>query len=190
MENSTVVLKNTTMNPGPLGLIGFGLATILLNLHNSGLFGLDSAIIAMGIFVGGIAQVIVGIMEWKKSNLFGMMAFSSYGFFWLTLAFLLMLPKMGLADAPTNIAMGYYLSVWALFTIGLTVAAWKISFSMGFLFTTVVLLFVLLAIADFTGSSTIKTIAGIEGIICGLTAVYLAMAQLYEDVFGKKILPY
>jgi succinate-acetate transporter protein len=69
-------------NPAPLGLLGFGLTTVLLNLHNAGIFDLNSMILAMGLAYGGLAQIIVGIMEFKKGNTFGMVAFSSYGL-WL-----------------------------------------------------------------------------------------------------------
>ena len=55
-------------NPAPLGLLGFGLTTVLLNLHNAGLFPLDTMILAMGLAYGGLAQVIVGTMEFRKGN--------------------------------------------------------------------------------------------------------------------------
>lgn len=190
MENiQTIINKDTTANPGPLGLVGFGLTTILLNLHNAGLFEMDAMILSVGIFMGGITQVIVGTMEWKKNNIFGMMAFTSYGIFWLTLVFLLMLPKMGLAAAPSPTAMGYYLSVWCVLSVGFLVATFKISKAMSLLFSTVVLLFALLATANFTGSHLILTIAGIEGVICGSIAIYIAMAQLFEIVYGRQLLP-
>ena len=86
-------IKDTTSNPAPLGLLGFGMTTVLLNIHNAGFYPLNTMILAMGIFYGGIAQVIAGIMEWKKGNTFGTTAFTSYGLFWLTLVALLMLPK-------------------------------------------------------------------------------------------------
>ncbi len=79
-SNETVTkLLDTNANPAPLGLMGFGLTTILLNIHNAGFFGLSSMILAMGIFYGGIAQVIAGIMEYRKNNTFGTLAFTSYG---------------------------------------------------------------------------------------------------------------
>ncbi len=82
-------------NPAPLGLLGFGLTTVLLNLHNAGVFNpLDTMILAMGIAFGGLAQIIVGIMEYKKGNTFGTVAFSAYGFFWWSLVLLLVLPKL------------------------------------------------------------------------------------------------
>jgi len=76
-------VKDATANPAPLGLLGFGMTTVLLNIHNTGYYGLGAMILAMGIFYGGVAQIIAGIMEWKKGNTFGMTAFTSYGLFWM-----------------------------------------------------------------------------------------------------------
>ena len=117
------------------------------------------------------------------------MAFTSYGIFWLTLVFLLILPKMGLGTAPTPIAMGYFLTVWGILSLGFFVATLKLGRALAILFATVVILFALLAIANFTGNHMIHTIAGIEGVICGSIAVYIAMAQLFETVYGRQILP-
>jgi len=190
MENiSTISVKDNTTNPGPLGLSAFALSTILLNLHNAGLFALDTMILSMGIFFGGLTQIIVGILESKKDNMFGTMAFTSYGAFWLTLVLLIILPKTGFGSASTPVAMGWYLTIWGIFSLGLFIATFKMNRAMQILFATVVLLFALLAIANFTGSHLIHTIAGIEGVICGATALYIAMAQLYENVFQRQILP-
>ena len=81
MDQSTIAIKDSTANPAPLGLLAFGMTTILLNLHNAGFYELNSMILGMGIFYGGIAQVIAGILEAKKNNTFGLTAFTSYGFF-------------------------------------------------------------------------------------------------------------
>src|SRR5512136_1783598 len=91
-------------NPAPLGLMGFGMTTILLNLHNLGLFNLNSMILAMGIFYGGVAQVIAGIMEFRKGNTFGTTAFTSYGLFWLSLVFLIVFPMGTPEFAPDSTA--------------------------------------------------------------------------------------
>ena len=189
MEQNVFIAKDVTTNPAPLGLTGFGLTTMLLNLHNAGLFGLDTMIMGMGIMMGGLMQILVGMLEWKKNNMFGMMAFSSYGAFWISLVFIWIFPKMGLGEAPSATAMGYYLTVWGIFTLGLWVATFKMTKTMVFLFGTVVVLFVLLAIANFTGSHLIHTIAGIEGVICGATALYIAIGTLLVEVYGKQILP-
>lgn len=188
-EYSLVEIKDITGNPAPLGLMGFGMTTVLLNLHNMGLFGLGSMILAMGLCYGGLAQIIAGIMEWKKGNTFATTAFISYGFFWISLVVLLVLPKLDLASAPENKAMIAYLVMWGIFTLFLFVATLKLSKSLQVIFASLSVLFFLLAISDATGSQTIKTIAGYEGIFCGLSAIYTALAQVINETYKKTILP-
>src|SRR5512136_1698614 len=140
-----IAICDNTSNPAPLGLFAFGLTTLLLNLHNAGYYPLDSMILAMGIFYGGIAQVIVGIMEWKKRNTFGTLAFSSYGLFWLTLVGLIVMPKLGWAEKPGEPAMIAYLVVWGIFTGLLLIGTFKLNRALQFVFASLTLLFFMLA---------------------------------------------
>ena len=185
------MIKDTTANPGPLGLVAFGLTTVLLNLHNSGLYGLAPMILAMGIFYGGIAQIIAGVMEWKKGNTFGTVAFTSYGLFWLTLVGLLVMPKIGWWDAPkdNNAAMIAYFIMWGIFTLIMFIGTLKLNGALQFIFGSLTVLFFLLAIRDITGNPVIAMITGIEGVICGLSAVYAGLAQVLNEVYGKDLLP-
>ena len=184
-------IKNldVTGNPAPLGLLGFGMTTVLLNLHNAGFFALGSMILAMGIFYGGLAQVIAGIQEWKKNNTFGATAFTSYGFFWLSLVALLVLPKMGLADATDKTAMAAYLAMWGIFTAVMFIGTLKTNRALQFVFGSLTILFFLLAIGDITGNSTITVIAGYEGILCGLSAIYAGLAQVLNEMYKKVVAP-
>jgi succinate-acetate transporter protein len=185
-SNQTVVTKvDFTANPAPLGLLGFGMTTVLLNLHNAGFFGMSSMILAMGIFYGGIAQIIAGIMEWKKGNTFGTTAFTSYGLFWLTLVGLLVIPKGAWGDPAGSIAMGAYLFMWGLFTAVMFIGTLKINPRLQFVFGSLALLFFLLALGDWTGNAVITQIAGYEGIICGFSAIYAGLAQVLEELSGK-----
>lgn len=190
MENKNIVTyTELTANPAPLGLMGFGMTTVLLNIHNAGFFELDAMILAMGIFFGGLAQVIAGIMEFKKNNTFGTTAFTSYGFFWMALVGLNILPEMGYGTPAGTLSMAAFLFMWGLFTFFMFIATLKISKALQVVFGTLALLFFLLAIGNFTGSALILTIAGYEGIICGFTAIYAAMAQVINESYGKEILP-
>ncbi len=182
-------IRDTTSNPAPLGLMGFGMTTVLLNMHNAGWFGLGSMILAMGLFYGGIAQIIAGIMEWKKGNTFGTTAFTSYGLFWLTLVFLLLMPKYGWWDGPENNALIAYFFMWGLFTFYMFIGTLKLNRILQIVFLTLTILFWLLAIRDYTGSATIAMITGYEGIFCGFTAIYAACAQVLNEVYGKTVLP-
>ena len=188
-SETSLQIKDTTANPAPLGLLAFGMTTTLLNLHNAGLFALGTMILAMGIFYGGLAQVIAGIMEWKKNNTFGTTAFLSYGFFWLTLVGLLVLPKLGWGITPETPAMVAYLVMWGIFTGVMFFATLKINGALQFIFGSLTVLFFLLAIGDGTGNATITKIAGFEGIICGLSAVYTGLAQVLNEVYDRTILP-
>ena len=183
-----VIQKDMTANPAPLGLLGFGMTTVLLNLHNIGLFDLGSMILAMGIFYGGMAQIIAGLMEYKKGNTFATTAFISYGFFWLSLVALILMPKLGMGTAPENSAMVAYLIMWGIFTGGLFIATFKLSKSLRFIFGSLTLLFFLLALGDATHSEMIKHIAGYEGIICGVSAIYAGLAQVINEVYERDVL--
>lgn len=176
-------------NPAPLGLLGFGMTTILLNLHNAGILPLSLVIVAMGIALGGVAQVIAGILEFKQGNTFGGTAFTAYGLFWLSLVGIWLMP----ADYPHLTAsktdMGFYLLLWGIFTFFMTIGTLKGALIGKLVFGSLALLFILLAVADFTNSSVILTIAGVEGIICGSLAMYEAVAKIVNEQLGKKVLP-
>jgi succinate-acetate transporter protein len=189
MHLGPVDIKDTTSNPAPLGLMGFGMTTVLLNMHNAGWFGLGTMILAMGIFYGGIAQIIAGIMEWKKGNTFGTTAFTSYGLFWLTLVFLLLMPNYEWWDGPENNALIAYFFMWGLFTFYMFIGTLRLNRALQVVFLSLTVLFWLLAIRDYTGSAAIATITGYEGIFCGFTAIYAACAQVLNEVYGRTVLP-
>lgn len=177
----TVTVKDCCANPAPLGLMGFGMTTILLNIHNAGIIELSAMILSMGIAYGGIAQVIAGIMKFRKNNTFGATAFSSYGLFWISLVFIWWNP-FG-AKGADALSMGFYLLMWGIFTLFMFIATLKLTNQLKAIFGTLTLLFFLLALGDFTGSAAVTTIAGWEGIICGATAIYSAMHQVIKEVY-------
>ncbi|WP_299686589.1 acetate uptake transporter [uncultured Vibrio sp.] len=175
-------------NPAPLGLMGFGMTTILLNIHNAGFFPIDSMILAMGIFYGGLGQVIVGMMCFKRGDTFGTTAFTSYGLFWLSLVGLMVMPNMGLPASPTSFT-GWYLLLWGIFTGFMFIGSLCYPVAKQVVFGSLTILFFLLAARDFTGSQLIGTIAGFEGIFCGASAIYFAMAQVINNEYGRTVLP-
>lgn len=176
MSETNVSLKDNFANPAPLGLMGFGMTTVLLNIHNAGYYKLSTMILAMGICYGGLAQIIAGIMEWKKNNTFGTTAFTSYGLFWLSFVGLLIMPKMGLGEAADKAGIIAYLVMWGIFTSLMFIGTLKATRALQFVFGSLAVLFFLLAIGDATENEAIKTFTGFEGIICGLSAIYTAIA--------------
>ena len=190
MNESLTQIKDTTGNPAPLGLLGFGMTTVLLNLHNAGFYELNSMVLAMGICYGGAAQIIAGAMEWKKGNTFATTAFVSYGLFWLSLVTLIVLAKLGWSVPSDEKSMAAYLAMWGLFTAVMFVGTLRLNRALQVVFASLTVLFFLLAIGDFTAASAgFKHATGYEGIFCGFSAIYAGLAQVLNELFGKTLLP-
>jgi uncharacterized protein len=193
-EKINMSITQKLANPAPLGLLGFGMTTVLLNLHNAGIFPLDTMILAMGIAFGGLAQIVVGIMEYKKGNTFGTVAFSSYGFFWWSLVLLLVLPRLtfivpGFA-APNETSMAAYFFMWGLFTFVMFFGTLKANRALQFVFGSLFILFFMLMTRELLGNPVwFNNITGVEGVICGFSAVYLGLAEVVNEAHNKTILP-
>lgn len=189
MSESKII--DTTGNPAPLGLLAFGMTTILLNLHNAGFFPFDSMILGMGFFFGGMAQIIAGMMEWKKGNTFATTAFISYGAFWLVLVGLIVLPKtdLGIAGPAKDAGMATFLALWGVFTLVMFRATFYLNRALQYVFGTLALLFFMLALGDISGIASITVMAGFEGVICGSIAMYAGLAQVMNEVAGKEVWP-
>ena len=136
-------------NPAPLGLLGFGMTTLLLNLHNAGLIELSIVIVAMGFALGGAAQIIAGLMEFRQNNTFGATAFTAYGFFWWSLILIWIKPFPGIAPADLT-SMGWYLLIWGVFTLQMFVATLKLNKGLQVVFLSLTALFFLLSAGDTT----------------------------------------
>ncbi|MGI5992053.1 MAG: acetate uptake transporter [Methanosarcina sp.] len=193
MSIRDIKITDLSANPAPLGLMGFGMTTVLLNIHNAGFYPMNAMILSMGFFYGGLAQIIAGIMEWKKGNTFGTTAFTSYGFFWLTLVGIVLLPQSenhaGLVTESFPFAA--YLFMWGVFTLFMFVGTLKGSKALSVVFLALAVLFFLLAAGNYLGSAGagILTIAGYEGIFTGLAAIYTALGQVLNEAYGRKIVP-
>lgn len=185
-------MEKKQANVAPLGLLGFGMTTILLNIHNLGFFPISSVIIAMGIFYGGMAQIIAGIISYNQGKTFAGTAFTSYGFFWFSLIAIWLFPNSDfeMGSATPASFFGCYLVLWGVFTAFMWWGTWGGSKVQQFVFLSLTILFFVLALGKFLNSEIINEVAGAIGVICGSSAFYLAIAELLEEVKNKRVLPY
>ncbi len=172
-------------NPAVVGLAGFGLTTLLLQLHNLGLIGYGP-VLAMGIIFGGLAQFIAGFMEQKMGNNFGFAAFTAYGAFWIGLCIIWILNHMNVY-ASSPIEVGYFLLAWTLFTTIMWIGAWFVHAAMAWTFTTLLIGFILLVVGHFV-NPIYNIIAACVLIVCALLAWYMMAAIIINQVAGKEIL--
>lgn len=173
-------------NPAVVGLAGFGLTTLLLQLHNIGLVGIGP-VLAMGLIFGGLAQFIAGFMEQKVGNNFGFSAFTAYGSFWIGLAIIWLLNHFNVYPVSAS-DMGYYLLAWALFSGILLAASFYVHKAMAITFILLEIGFIFLIIGHF-GYPKMNVVAGYELILCALSAWYMMAAIIINDLAGKVVLP-
>ncbi|MDR1041636.1 MAG: acetate uptake transporter [Deltaproteobacteria bacterium] len=178
-------------NPTPLGLVTFGLSTLLLSFANAGLYdGGGSLILGQALFVGGLVQLLSGLMEFVKGNTFGSVVFSSFGGFWITVGALGYLPKIGLSNPVSSGEAGTFMLLWGIYVFLLLTGIYKGLKALTLVVSTLSLLLIVLAIANYTGSAGITKLAGWIGVVCGGAALYLGCAITLDVTNGKKVLPY
>jgi uncharacterized protein len=181
--------KHTPANPAPLGFIAVGLTIVILGFYLMGFNGLNNILLTLGLVYGGITLVIVSAMEYKNGNTFGTVAFGLYGIFWISDALIMIFAKLGWAAIPDATAYAIFYLIWGLFTFGIFIGTLKLSRLLQFFFLTLALLFFVLTAAELTGILTITLIAGIVGIFCGASGVYIGLAEVLNELYGRKVFP-
>ena len=192
LKGKAVTVTETIANPAPLGLAAFGLTTLLLNVVNAKIINASDIgmVLPVGLFYGGLAQLLAGMWEFKKNNTFGATAFTSFGAFWLAFAVMKILQING--ALPATSAEGgitVFLVGWGIFTTYMFVGTMRISVSLMVVFASLAILFYLLALGDHTGNTTIQKIAGYEGLWTAGTALYASFAQIVNETWGEYLMP-
>ena len=181
-----------TANPAPLGLIGFGLTTVLLSSINAGLLPAagEPVVIPLAMAFGGTAQIIAGIMEFRTGNVFGATAFTSYSAFWWWFALLILLGNNKLLDlSGATPAIGLCLLLWGVFTFGLWISTFRLSRLVFLIFLTLWIAFFLLGGGAVLGNPTLHMLGGWVGLICGALAMYGSFALVANATYGREIAP-
>jgi len=178
-------------DPAGLGLAAFALTTFLLSLVNAGILPKDTEpmVLAVALTFGGLAQLLAGMWEFRKGNVFGATVFSAYGAFWLSFWAYLTFFAEGIPKEHHGVAAGWYLIAWALFTVLMLVAALRTTAVLATLFAVVAVVFVLLALGAFGFGSALTTMGGILGLVAAGLAFYLCLAAVGASTFGRPILP-
>lgn len=176
-------------NPAPLGLVGFGLTTVVLSLINAGLLPKEAlpAVVPLAFAFGGLAQIFTGFMEFRNGNTFGTVAFTSYGLFWWWFAFMHWSVGAGLIPAPSAEGVGITLLMWGVFTLCMWISTFRSNLGVWWVFLTLWITFFLLAAGDL-GMGTGR-IGGMVGLVCGLSAMYVSFAEVTNETFGRTVLP-
>jgi succinate-acetate transporter protein len=181
-------------NPSPLGLCGFAMSTFVLSSINAGWFpaGGTNIIVGLAFFYGGIAQLITGVLEFRVGNTFGVTAFTSYGAFWLALAFIF-IPGSGISDAITKAAfhpaLGLFLLGWTIFTALLFLCTFRLNNALVVTLGLLLVALILLTIGELGPSTGAHVLGGYVGVATAIAAWYTALSMLLSAVNFPFTLP-
>lgn len=181
------VSSNHLGNPGHLGLFAFAMTTWLLSLINAGFFDAKSLglVLVMAFAFGGAAQIIAGIMEFKKGNTFGLTTCISFGAFWWSWALFVVFFQ----GETSGMFIAWYLVLWATFTLVLLLAALQYSWILKALLFFVTVTLYVLAIGSGAESLFFTHLGGYLGLLSAFCAFYIAAAGFINESYGKAILP-
>lgn len=184
--------KSALANPAPLGLIGFGLTTVLLSLINAGVLpkGGEPVVLPLAFAFGGLVQMLAGCMEFRTGNTFGTTAFLSYGAFWWWFAFLILLGSHGVLDlSQAGSSIAVTLLLWGVFTLYMWIATFRLAKALWWVFLTLWVTFFLLGLGSLLAKPGLSHAGGWLGVICGALAMYTSFALVTNSTFGKSVLP-
>ncbi|WP_035102115.1 acetate uptake transporter [Aneurinibacillus terranovensis] len=183
--------KITIADPGPLGLAAFALTTFVLSCINAHLVPATIAgtFLTLGLFYGGLAQVLAGMWELRNGNTFAGTAFTSYGAFWIALASMVYLELNGILKFGTdgNIATGLFLVAWTIFTFYMWLGTFQLTRILNIVFGCLLITFILLDLAEFKFIPS--TFGGIFGLITAFFAWYGSAAGILNPLYGREVLP-
>ena len=178
-------------DPAPLGLAGFAMTTFVLSMFNAQLVSSagEPVVLGLALAYGGLAQLLAGMWEFRNSNTFGALAFSSYGAFWLSFAALVAIfaPQIPLADAPH--AVGLYLWAWAIFTAYMFVASLRTTAAVALVLGLLTATYILLAAGNTGGNTDVIKWGGYIGLATAVAAWYASFAVVTNSTFKRTILP-
>ncbi|MGD0473756.1 MAG: acetate uptake transporter [Candidatus Velthaea sp.] len=170
------MIDTSVADPAPLGLAAFALTTFVLSCCNAGLIGKGGDFVVLGVALayGGAAQFAAGMWEYKRNNVFGATAFTSYGAFWISFALLVTFYVGKLPPETVPAAIGTFLLAWGIFSIYMTLGAAKVSVPLLVVFVLLDITFLLLAFGAYAGMSGLSHLGGYFGIATAVAAWYTA----------------
>lgn len=190
LENRVhVVISDTTANPAPLGFIGLGMILVIFNLYTTGIAPLGSVIFATAVTLGGFAQILAGLMEWKKNCIFGTTIFISYGLCSISIIILHFLPVCGFVkNSGENVSIAIYLLIWGVFSAGVYICSKIAENNFQMVFGGMTIYFFIMSLGYLLSISIIISVAGWVGLLVGALAFYTGMVSLINEVYGHEVL--
>lgn len=185
------------VDPSALGLFGLAMVTLIASSQKLGITDGQAYIIPWAVFLGALAQLVAGILDYKKGNVFGATAFCAYGFFWMgmALSWLIKLGVLGqtLQENVDGGQMGFAFIGYLILTAFLTIGATETNKVLFWIFVLIDVLFVGLAVSTFIQAGPVHTafhyLAAVAELLIALLSFYGSGANVLNNHFKRTFLP-
>lgn len=193
-KNEVVKVGPVLADPSALGLLGLAVVTLVASSQKLGLTSGLSGVMGWAIFLGGLAQLIAGIIDFKKNNVFGGTAFIAYGLFWMAVQFssAITLGFFGenAAGAYDSTQNGVGFLAYLVFTVFMTIGALRTTKVLFFIFFFIDLLFIGLFLSSFgIAHDGMHMLAAVSELLIAIFSFYGAGANVLNHHFGETFLP-
>ncbi len=187
----------THVDPSALGLFGLAIVTLVASSQKLGITSGVSFVLPWAIFLGAFAQLVAGVLDYKKKNVFGATAFCAYGFFWLSMAlsWLINAGVLGetLKAGVDTRQMAFAFLGYLILTVFLTIGATQTNKVLFFIFVLIDILFLGLAVSSFVTEGSLHILfhniaAGAE-LAIAIMSFYGSGANVLNNHFGRTFLP-
>ena len=178
-------------DPGAWAVTAFATTSFMLGLYDTHLIGSGSLpiVFPVAFFYGGLIQIIVGILEIGRGNLFGAVVFGSYGPFWVIYgAISTWFAKMA-PPSSVNAGIALFLAMFAVVTFYFFLASLRTDRVLVAIFALIFIGLVLLAIGAQSGTLRWTKIGGWVTIAFAVLAWYHAAADIINSTFRRSVLP-
>jgi succinate-acetate transporter protein len=181
-------------NPAPLGLLAFGMTTMLLMYVEAGWVEEDFEVLIYGyaVFFGGVCQFLVGIIEIIKGSSFSFAVFCSYGAFWLGWAIVFVQKKSNTSsfgDAKYQSGGTAFFIQWGILSCCFFAITLRKNNCLICVFGLLSTTFFLLAAGTASGNENVTKAAGYIGFFTAVGAFYTGVAELINEEWGRHVLP-
>jgi uncharacterized protein len=178
-------------DPGAWAVTAFATTSFMLGMYNAHLINLGGApiVIPVALFFGGLIQIMVGVLEVMRGNVFGAVVFGTYGPFWVIYGVLLTLYAGQISAGAVGSAVALFLAMFAVITFYFVVASLRTDMVLVAVFALIFIGLVLLSIGSGTGNVSFTEAGGWVTLIFAVLAWYHAAGDVIGYTFGRRVLP-
>lgn len=188
---STAAPTSSIADPGAWAVTAFATTSFMLGMYNTHLIsqGGLAVVFPVAFFFGGLIQIIVGVLEVARGNVFGAVVFGTYGPFWVIYAAIQTWYGSKIPAQSAHSAVALFLAMFAVLTFYFFIASLRTDMVLVAVFLLIFAGLVLLAIGAGEQWLRVTKAGGWVTLAFAVLAWYHAASDVISFTFGRRVLP-